>query len=311
MLLFWTLASEADSSILNLPNTSCCQLMSVRLLLLFCVIVWGWTFVATKLCLAYLDPYELVGLRFGIGLPLLFLVIRIRRIDVAFSPREYGSLALGALIIGAHFLIQAVALNYTSATNTGWIIAVTPLSLAGLSFLILKERIEGKEIVGIVLATIGIVVLISKGRFASLGWLASVGDWLILASAHTWALYTIATRNVSRARNPLSVTLLVFMPVTVVCLLYFLIAKDIGAVFSLPAEPLVALLFLGILGTLAQWFWQIGISKIGATRAGIFLFLEPIATTLLAVPLLKEEFTFITAIGAFMVTVAVWWAQRK
>ncbi|MBX2989780.1 MAG: DMT family transporter [Bacteroidetes bacterium] len=286
-------------------------MISIRLLLLFCVLIWGWTFVATKMCLAYLDPYELVGLRFGIGLPVLFFVIRLKRLRIEFSRREYRPLAVGAVVIGVHFLIQAVALNYTSATNTGWIIAATPLALAGLSFLILKERIGQKEIAGIAVATLGIIILISRGDFTSLGWLTSIGDWLILASAHTWALYTISTRDISRIRNPLTVTLCVFVPVTVVCLFYILAVKDISTIMVLPADVLVALLFLGVLGTLAQWFWQIGIARIGATRAGIFLYLEPIATTMLAIPLLNESFTFSTACGGLLVMTAVWWAQRK
>lgn len=284
--------------------------MRTRLLLLFCVIVWGWTFVATKICLAYLDPYELVGLRFAIGLPLLFAVIRFQRIHIEFSKREYRALAFGSAIIALHFIMQAIALNYTSATNTGWIIAVTPLALTVLSFLILRERIGTKEVLGIVVATAGILLLISRGEFTSLGRLSSVGDWLILASAHTWALFTIATRDVSRSRNPMTVTLMVFMPVTLLCLLYVILFKDIRTIMTLPPEPLIALLFLGVLGTLTQWFWQIGIANIGAARAGIFLYLEPVATTSLAVPLLRESVGILTIVGGLLVLAGVWWSQR-
>jgi drug/metabolite transporter (DMT)-like permease len=286
-------------------------LTSICLLLLFCVIVWGWTFVATKICLAYINPIELVGLRFLIGLPLLYAIIRFQRIPIEFTAHEYRSVAIGAFIIGVHFLLQSVALNYTSATNSGWIIAVIPLALAGLSFVILKERIGRNEIAGIIVATVGIITLISKGEFTSIGWLSSVGDWLILASAHTWALYTIATRNVSRSRNPLVVTLVVFLPVTVLCVLYIMFFKDVRNLAALPMEPFLALLFLGVLGTLAQWFWQISVAKIGATRAGIFLYLEPVATTALAIPLLNESFGTFTALGGLMVMAGVWWAQRK
>lgn len=163
------------------------------------MIIWGWTFVATKICLAFLSPVELVGLRFLIGVPLLFAVIRFKRVPFEFSPREYRSLIIGAFIIAVHFLMQAVAINYTTATNTGWIIATTPLALALLSAIILREKIGRNEIAGIIVATLGIVFLVSKGKFGSLGWLSSVGDWMILASAFTWALYTIATRDVSRS----------------------------------------------------------------------------------------------------------------
>ncbi len=86
--------------------------------------------------------------------------------------------------------------------------------------------------------------------------------------------------------------------------------KDMRYLFSLPTEALIALLFLGVLGTLAQWFWQIGVAKIGAAKAGIFLYLEPVATTALAIPLLKESFGVFTAIGGLLVMAGVWWASK-
>jgi drug/metabolite transporter (DMT)-like permease len=202
-------------------------------------------------------------------------------------------------------------LNYTSATKTGWIIAVSPLAMAVLSVLLLKEKIGRKETMGIALASVGIVVLVSNGALTSLGWLKSVGDWLVLVSAHTWALYTIVTRNVSRSRNPLTVTVVVFAPLVLTSLGYLLVSGRASALMSLPAAAIGGLLFLAVPGTLAQWFWQIGTAKIGAARAGIFLYLEPIATAALAVPLLGEQFTVFTAAGGALVIAGVWWAQRR
>jgi drug/metabolite transporter (DMT)-like permease len=286
-------------------------MISIRLLLLFCVVIWGWTFVATKICLSYLHPIELVGYRFLIGLPLLYLIVRSRKISVAFSKSEWKQLAVGALIIAVHFLLQAIAIQYTSATNAGWLIAVIPLAIAGLSYLILKERITLRQVVGIIVATAGIFFLISKGDFANIAWMSSVGDWLILASAHTWALYTIATKKVSQVNDPLAVTLIVFLPVMLIGVGYALTVSSANALGSMPTEGWVALLFLGVLGTLAQWFWQIGVAKIGAARAGIFLYLEPVATTALAVPLLQESFTMFTAVGGLLVLAGVWWAEKS
>ncbi len=284
-------------------------LVRTYFLLLFSVIIWGWTFVATKICLAFMSPIELVGLRFLIGVPLIFAIIRFNHIPFEFTSGELRAVIIGSIIIAVHFLMQAIAMTYTTATNTSWIIATSPLALAILSVLILKEKVGNHQIAGIIAASFGVILLVSKGEFGSLGWLKSIGDWMILASANTWALYTIVTRDVSRSRNPLLVTLCVFLPVTVLCLLYLGVFYNFRHLSSLPAEPVIALLFLGILGTVTQWFWQIGVAKLGAARAGTFLYLEPVATTILAVPLLKEPFTVYAAAGGLMVTAGVWWAQ--
>ncbi|MEW6050040.1 MAG: DMT family transporter [Candidatus Zixiibacteriota bacterium] len=283
-----------------------------RFLLLFTVIIWGWTFVATKVALSYVSPAELLGLRLLIGLPILLVVIAKKKIRLHFNYHQNMNLLLGSAVITTHFLIQITGIKYTSATNTGWLISVTPLVLAVLSYLFLKEKIGRNQIIGIVVATVGIVLLISHGDLSHIGWMKSVGDWLVLGSAFTWAIYTVATRDISRERNPVAITFAILLPCGVLLLGYMALTSNWSRFAHLPLEATIAILFLGILGTaLAHWFWQEGIAKIGAAKAGYFLYLEPVATTALAVPYLGEQFTAITAIGAACVLGGVYWAQRQ
>lgn len=286
--------------------------MRSRLLLLICVIIWGWTFVATKIALGYVTPVELLGLRFLIGLPILFAVIRIKKVRLEFTPTGRRQILFGSAIITIHFLIQITGLKYTSATNTGWLISVTPLVMAVLSYLVLKERLGAREIAGIAIATAGILLLVSRGDLTSVHWLSSVGDWLVLASAHTWALYTIATRDLSRSSNPVAVIFMVLLPSGILILLYMTFVSDWTTFLHLPLDAVVALLFLGVLGlAMAQWFWLEGVADIGTARAGVYLYLEPVATTALAVPYLGERFTWATAVGGGLVLAGVFWAQRR
>jgi drug/metabolite transporter (DMT)-like permease len=280
--------------------------------LIICVIIWGWTFVATRVCLQYLSPVELLGLRFLTGLPLLLIIVLVKRIRFEFTARERRSVLLGSAIITVHFLIQITGLKYTSATNTGWIMGIIPLVMAVLAFLILRERLSGRALIGIGVATAGILLLVSKGRLSSFEWLRSFGDWLVLASAHTWALYTIVIRDVTRSRNPLAVTVAVLVPSSAVVLGYMLLRSDWSRFAHLPTDGVVALLFLGILGlAVGHWFWQEGVARVGAARAGIYLYLEPVATTVLAVPYLGEEFGPLTALGGLLVLAGVFIAERR
>ncbi|MEW5796609.1 MAG: DMT family transporter [Candidatus Zixiibacteriota bacterium] len=280
--------------------------------LLFCVIIWGWTFVATRVCLQYLNPVELFGLRLITGLPLLVIVILAKGIKFEFTGKERRTILIGSAIITAHFLVQITGLQYTSATNTGWIIAVSPLVMAVMAYLFLKERLKRSAIVGIVVATVGILLLVSKGRLNSLAWLGSVGDWLVLISAHTWALYTIVIRDLTRTRHPLAVTIAVLAPSALVVVGYMAVNSDWSRFIHMPLDGIVAMLFLGILGlALGHWFWQEGLARIGAARAGIYLYLEPVATTVLAVPYLHEEFGPLTALGGLMVLAGVYVAEGR
>jgi len=282
-----------------------------QLLLLCAVVIWGWTFVATKICLVYMTPIELLGLRLLIAVPVLAVVAALR--GSRRPPRlPLRTVLLGSTVIGLHFLIQITGLRYTTATNTGWIIAVTPVVMALMSRLVLGERISRGLAYGIMVATVGVVVLISGGRLGGVGWLASWGDWLILASAHTWALYTIVVRDLARSDDPLAVTIAVLLPAALVGAVILIFTSDGRKFLELPVEALLALLFLGVFGmALAHWFWQIGVARVGAARAGIFLYLEPLATTALAVPYLGEPFGVATLIGGVLVLSGVWIAQSR
>ncbi len=280
--------------------------------LLFAVIVWGGSFVATKICLSYLSPAELLGMRMLIALPILGAIIALKRARIELDRQTVRRMLVGSAIITAHFLIQITGLQYTSATNTGWIISITPLVTVVLSLIFLRERIHGREIVGIAVATSGILLLISKGNLLNLDWLQSTGDWLILISAHTWAIYTVATRNLTQSRSPLIVTFGVLLPTTALMLTYMIFTSDWGRFWAMPIDVTAALILLAVLGTaLAHWFWQEGVANLGAARAGIFLYLEPIATTVIAVPMLNEAFGLASAMGGALVLLGVFVAQQR
>ncbi|HOZ08120.1 MAG TPA: DMT family transporter, partial [candidate division Zixibacteria bacterium] len=107
----------------------------IRLLLVLTVCVWGWSFVATKICLAYLTPLQVIGLRYLLGLPVMGAVLLAKRRPIRVPRAEYPWILAAAAAITIHFLVQVIGMQYTTATNTGWLIAVTPLVLAVLSAL--------------------------------------------------------------------------------------------------------------------------------------------------------------------------------
>lgn len=87
--------------------------------------------------------------------------------------------------------------------------------------------------------------------------------------------------------------------------------RDLARVRALSPRGVAALLYLAIAGlAVGNWFWQVGVARLGATRAGMYLYLEPLATLALAVPLLGEPFNAVTAIGGGLVLAGVYVGQR-
>jgi drug/metabolite transporter (DMT)-like permease len=302
------LAVSSEPSTIRARETD----MLPHVLLFATVVIWGWTFVATKILVAEIGPVEIYALRMAIGLPFLCGVLLLRRVPLRFDRGDARPLLLGGALFTLHLLIQISGLKTTTATNTGWIIAVTPLVLAVLSFLFLRERIGWNGVAGIAVATTGIVLLVSRGHVADLRWLQSTGDWLVLTSAHTWALYTVATRGILRRRDPLAVTLAIFVVAAVFAAILFVATGDLARVRALSPRGIVAVLYLAVLGqALGLWFWQIGVARLGAARAGMYLYFEPLATVALAVPVLGEPLHPFVAIGGGLVLAGVYVAQRR
>jgi len=69
--------------------------MLPHVLLLSAVIMWGWTFVATKILLAELGPIEIVAMRLAIGLPFLVLLLLVQRVPLRFDRADVAPLLVG------------------------------------------------------------------------------------------------------------------------------------------------------------------------------------------------------------------------
>jgi len=286
--------------------------MLPHLFLLGAVVLWGWAFVFTKMLVAELGPVEILALRLAIGLPIVAAVVWIKRVPLQFTRADVWPLVLGSSVFTLHILIQIVGLTTTTATNTGWIIAVSPLALAILAFVFLRERIGRAGVAGIAIATSGVVLLVSRGRLTDLAWIRNTGDWLVLTSAFTWAIYTVLTRNLAQRRHPLAVTLAVLVVTAALALILIVAAADLSRVRDLSSRGIAAAVYLGVLALAAgQWFWQEGVARLGATRAGMYLYLEPLATLALAVPLLGEPFGPVGMAGGALVLAGVYVAERK
>ncbi len=260
--------------------------------------------------MSYLTPVELIAARFVLGGLTLFLIIKIKRLSLSFKGNT-KILLLSALILFLHFWVMATGMMTTSATNTAWILTTAPLFIAVMSFLLLKEPLGLKHIVGIVLATIGVVFLVSKGDLGSLDWISSTGDWIVLGSCVTWAIYTIVTKKLTRALNPLVATfwMIVFAGAVIVPVSLLLSGTS---VYNMPLNGIIAVVFLGI-GCLAIsfWSWSEGLAKKPAAEVGMYLYIEPLFAMLGAAVLLSEKITVWIITGALFIVGAVYISERK
>src|SRR5688572_12796598 len=165
---------------------------------LFAVTVWGASFVATKISLQYIAPTVLVWIRFAMGVVILGFAVGLNKQFSLPAPKDWGYFALlGFLGITFHQWLQSTGLVTAQATTTGWIIASTPIFMALLGFIILREQLAWYQIAGIVFAAFGVLLVVTKGDLAavSMGNFGAPGDFLVLISAPNWAVFSALSRS--------------------------------------------------------------------------------------------------------------------
>jgi len=106
---------------------------------LFAVISWGISFVATKIAIAELTPITLIILRMILAVVLLFIIAIATKRDFSIDRKKHSWIILLAVIGVFHLWIQVTGLKYTTASNTGWIIGITPVFMALMGYLFFKE----------------------------------------------------------------------------------------------------------------------------------------------------------------------------
>ena len=165
---------------------------------LFAVAVWGASFIATKIAVRQADPFTVICLRFGIGIPVLFAAV-IRRGEFAWPGWRAVAqfVAIGTLGITIHQWLQVTGLVTAQASTTAWIITATPLTIALVGWVALGERLGWRQWSGIGLGTLGVLLVVSRGDWASLaaGSFGSIGDLLVSISTVTWALFSVFSRK--------------------------------------------------------------------------------------------------------------------
>jgi drug/metabolite transporter (DMT)-like permease len=165
---------------------------------------WGASFVA-KVALREVSPLTVIVLRFAIGLGVLALVVAARQEFTLPQRGDLGWLALlGLNGITVHQLLQANGLVTTSATNSGWIVALIPVFSALLAWLILGESFGRLKVLGLTLATVGAFLVISRGQLSGglLNIPATPGDFLMLLSSPNWALFTVLSKRMMGKVTP-------------------------------------------------------------------------------------------------------------
>ena len=160
----------------------------------FSVLVWGTTFVSTKVLLRDFTPLEILFIRFTLGWLALWLVCP-RRLVLTDRRQEWLFAFAGLTGVTLYFLLENIALTYSFASNVGVIVAVAPFFTALLAFRFLDgERPRANFFLGFVVAITGIGLISFNG--STVLQLNPLGDLLAVLVAFGLVAYVISNITV-------------------------------------------------------------------------------------------------------------------
>ena len=291
--------------------------LPVYLKLAAVTMVWGGTFVAGRYLAGGLSPLLAASLRFLLASVALLLFIRMARTPlVRPSPRQWLQLLLlGFFGIFFYNLCFFYGLHYINASRASLIVALNPAVIGLASCLLFKERLTRAKVVGIAICMAGAsMVIVSRDpQLLAGGADAWLGDLLIFGCVLGWGVYSLFSRELNHSLGPVQTVTWSILLGTVMLWITCIVRGEVSvaAIAQLGAQQWMSLLYLGVLGSaLAYIAYYDGIRKIGATRSGVFIALNPLTAVLLGALLLDEPLTLAMCLGGGLILAGIFLCNK-
>ena len=279
---------------------------------IFTIIVWGTTFISTKVLLTGFQPVEILFVRLLLGLMALFIVYPHPLRGVTLK-QELTFAAAGLTGITMYYLMENIALNLTMASNVGVIVSVSPFFTVILASIFLKE--EGKMklnfFLGFVVAMLGITLISFNGAKLQLN---PIGDFLCLGCAFVWGCYSILSKKIGEYGYSVIQTTRKIFIYGIIFMIPTLFFFDLQPDFKTLMEPkyLLNYLYLGLCASATCFVsWNYAVKALGAVKTSIYIYLIPVITIVASALILKEPITWMSAAGTILAILGLVLSEYK
>jgi len=279
--------------------------------LMLTAVLWGASFVGTRFVIDAVPPLTLGFARAFLGVLLLLAITRFSGQSLSVPGATWRWLALLGLLGIAYFYIAInLALQWTTATTASLLTLPYPVMTALGARFFLGESIGPRRAAGIAIALVGALTLTLATAQDSVGgsWL---GNLLAFSTTVAWTAYTLVGREVLPSLSPLAATAHLLLAGSMALLPLAALELASGAPLRFTSESVAVTAFLGLACTgIAYLTWNRGLALLGATRASVYLYVQPLAVILLAVPLLGEQLTVPIVVGGLVIVLGTWLVLR-
>ncbi len=287
-------------------------------LMILTALVWAGLFPTGKVALRSIPPFPFAAIRLTIGAALLFLYLHrkndAQEMPVNWTPRLVGSF----LFLGFTGYLLSVGGSYqglrlTTATNAALLNAASPIAIALLAAIFLREKMSAKMLLGIVISIVGVGVIVARGSWQVITASAyNPGDLIIVATLFAWGIYTTYGRHLMQVVSPLAATTYAYIAgATYLLIACWLTEWEGWQVAETRWDSWLAVAYQSTLGTFAHFWYYQAVEILGPSRAGVFINLVPVMAIGIAYVFLDEALTLPHLVGGLIVLVGVGVAARR
>ena len=203
-------------------------------------------------------------------------------------------------------------LKYTTPINASLIMLMTPILVLITSAFILKEKITWQKVFGIALGILGAILLVAYGKQLSFTQNQLKGDLMILINSISYAIYLVIVKKLLHKYNPFTVVKWIFL-FGIIFVFPFGIQDLLSVEWSsFSTSVWMALMYVLIFATIVTYFCNVYALKIvNSTVVSIYIYLQPLIATTIALSLAKDELTLIKVVAAILIFIGVYLVSKS
>lgn len=276
------------------------KVIIAQILLLITATAWGTTFIVTKGVLDVIDPVKLLAYRF------LIAVVVLCPVCARGSHQWQGHFSKGiilGIILSLAFIFQTYGLKYASVSMSAFLSGLYVVMVALIEFGVSRKRPVLSSVIGIVSASVGLVLLSWDGKL-TLG----LGDTLVLLGALFFALHVILTDRIVKSADPYVITIIQFATVSVISLIVMVLTHQ---PLALPRTTWLAMGYLGVIATAIAFLCQTLAQRYASSvHTAVILTAEPLVATAIVLITGFEAVTLRIMLGGALIVVGMLYSGK-
>ncbi|OZM57188.1 EamA family transporter [Lottiidibacillus patelloidae] len=273
--------------------------------LAFSTSIWGSAFIAGKYAVTSFEPATIAFLRFFFAAVILYPLMWVtQRNRSKPTIKDWALFALlGITGITIYNICFFMASKYATVIKSSLFIAINPVLITLLSYFFLKEKLSKKHFIGMIVALLGVIIIITNGQLIRIIQLQfQFIDLVLLLAVITWALYSVLGKLALKKYNAVVSTTYAIGFGTLFLVPFVLNEITVEVLTNASISSWLAIIHMSIFVTVVSFImYYNGIKEIGAAKASIFINVMPVSAVILATILLDEVFTLPYLIGALFV----------